>query len=152
MEEDCCCGLILAGSLAPHSYVLKWHGGENQKGKNVRTCVWDKYSSVGKAEAMHRSKAKQRAHSLLPIGRQMPSPQMPPPSTFFISNGWALCYMAWNICLISLGRLTWLCALTACTRPAFSLVGQHKKMTFALCKHCSDEKYLWVISNIFMKN
>lgn len=149
--------------LCAHS--PKWDGRENQKGESGRTCVWDKYSSVGKVEAMHRSKAKQRAHLLLPfsnymfthnrfIWRQMSSPQMSPPSTFFIPNGWALCHMAWNIHLISLGRLTCLCTLPAFTSPAFSLVGEHKKATFALCKHCSEtaKKYLWVISNVFIKN
>ena len=33
--------------------------------------VWDKDSLIGKAKAMHTSKAKQGIHSLLPMGRQV---------------------------------------------------------------------------------
>ena len=125
-----------ASYQAPHSCSLTpprpegW-GGELEK--NVKLQGWDKNNLIGKAKAMHASKAKQGIHSPTSHGQAgvQPSPgsrapsrvmvtwedkhhnaKCPPPSFFFpqfIYSAW--CPMVWNTSLASLGQLSWLCPL-----------------------------------------
>ena len=64
----------LAGNQAPRRCLLTpphpegW-GGESER--NVKLKGWDKSNLIGKAIAMHASKAKQGINSCLPMGRQV---------------------------------------------------------------------------------
>ena len=59
---------------SPHSHLLTpphpegW-GGESER--SVKLMGWDKNNLIGKAKAVHASKAKERIHSPLPMGRQV---------------------------------------------------------------------------------
>lgn len=68
------------------------------------------------------------------LGRQTPSLLMSPASSL---TPWH--HMIWDIPLVSLGQLCWLCPLLAPGAPSdSSLAGQHKEIVLlALRKHCS---------------
>ena len=120
----------------PLAYCPPWWDGERTGRVKVRKLMgWDKDSLVGKAKAMHASKAKPEIRSLLAISRQLFSHRQESRapaclmvtwedkchhskrpcvlSSFLSFTCWTWHHMVWNIPLVSWGQLSQLCPLPA---------------------------------------